>query len=139
SDLPRPIQRTVVERMGLIHRYIARIAINRGGGGRNDLLHFVPNRSLQDVQGAANQNLYRLAWRLDTSRDSQSSLMKNVVRARHRPVYRFVIADAAFDYLQATPLRQTEVGATAADEIIQHTHLGSASRLQVIYDGATDK
>src|SRR5579862_8660230 len=114
--------------MFLIHRQIGTISVNRGRRGGNYFLHPVTYRTLQNIQGTANENLNRFTRGFCASCDAKSSLVKNVVDALYRAVYKIDIANIAFDYHQATfGAGLFEISPRAPDKVVQHTDFTRAS------------
>ena len=101
GDLGRAVHRAVVERVVLGHRREQRVAVHRGRRGVDDLLDAGLVRGLDDVVGADDVVLERLARLVHALVEPERREMEDVVGSAHQAVEQLAVQDRAVDDLDA--------------------------------------
>ena len=93
------------------------VAVDRGGGGDDDLADAAGACSFQYVESAAHVDVYRLPRLLHGLRHTdERGEMEDVVHALHEVVDKSFIGDAAFDEPDGKPL---QIVAEAGAEVVE--------------------
>src|ERR1700722_12181146 len=126
--------------MSLVKREIRRLAVDRCGGGRNNLFYAVPNRGLENVERTADQNLNRFPGNVGAMSDSQCSLVENIIHSFTGSIDHRRIPDVALDHFRTASLKSgRNVAPGATNEIVDYANLNRSRVKKLVNDGTPYK
>src|SRR5580692_1119835 len=126
--------------MSLVDREIRRLAVDRCGGGCNNLFYAVPNRGLENVERTADQNLNRFPGNVGAVSDSQCSLVENIIHSFTGSIDQRRIPDVALDHFRTASLKSgSHIVPGPTNEIVDYANFDRSSVKKLVNDGAPYK
>ena len=140
GDLRRAVERAVVERVLLVHRQVARVAVDRGRACRRDLLDAVLPGRFEDVLGAVHHHLDRPQRLLGGLGDPQRRLVEDEVAPVRQAIHQRRVADVALDHVDpAGPDGVRDVLMPPPHEVVHDRHVVGAGLDHLVDDERADE